>query len=99
MCIVLTYLDGQLTRVPLEKIEALKKRPNTNAMVEVHFNPAKLTSENQIMNEVCSELSKYFGCDVKNDGVVAEWSSVTIPDSSTESGVSGTKDITFQIYW
>lgn len=99
MCIVLTYLGGQLTGVPIEEIEALKKSPDKNAMVEVHFDPAKLASETQIMDEVCNLLSKYFGCEVKNDGVVAGWSSVTIPDSSTESGLSGAKDIMFQIYW
>lgn len=99
MCIVLTYLGGQLTGVPIEEIEALKKGPDKNAMVEVHFDPGKLASERQIMNEVCSLLSKYFGCEVKHDGVVAGHFSYTVQDSSTESGISGTKDIMFQIYW
>ena len=99
MCITLTYLDDQLTGMDLKEIEAAKKSTNKNAMVKVHFDPCRLASEKQIMNEVCKELTKHFGCDVMNDSVIVELKSCIVQDSSTKSEKKGITSITFQIYW
>lgn len=95
----ITFLDKRITDITPEDIEALKNSPVKVSYIDVTVDAAKLYNDRQIMDEVCIELSKQLGFSVSHEGAVREWFSETIKDPRTESGMSGMKNIIFEIFW